>query len=318
MDEYDVVVVGGGAAGLNGALALARSRRSVLVIDEGTPRNAPAAHVHNFLTRDGVPPAELYALGRAEVIRYGAEVHTGTVTTITPRSGRSGGFEVETVDGTRVGARRLLVTTGLTDELPGVPGLAERFGRDVLHCPYCHGWEVRDQVIGVLATSVMAIHQTLLFSQLSDDVTLFLNDGPEPTEEQWEQLAARGISVVLGKVEAVEVIDDKLSGVRLEGGRGIPCEALVVQPLARARASFLDGLGLKAAELEVNGVSIGTAVQADLAGRTSVPGVWVAGNVTAPTAQVIAAAAAGLTAGAAINFDLIEEETRLAVAARSS
>jgi len=329
MDEYDVVVVGGGAAGLNGALALARSRRSVLVIDEGTPRNAPAAHVHNFLTRDGVPPAQLYALGRAEVISYGAEVRTGTVTTITPRSGEPGssggsggsgqtGFEVETADGTRVGARRLLVTTGLTDELPGVPGLAERFGRDVLHCPYCHGWEVRDQVIGVLATSVMAIHQALLFSQLSDDVTLFLNNGPEPTEEQWEQLAARGISVVLGKVEAVEVTDDKLSGVRLDSGRVIPCEALVVQPLARARASFLDGLGLKAAELEVNGVSIGNAVQADPAGRTSVPGVWVAGNVTAPMAQVIAAAAAGLTAGAAINFDLIEQETRLAVAARSS
>ena len=210
------------------------------------------------------------------------------------------------------------MTTGLTDELPGVPGLAERFGRDVLHCPYCHGWEVRDQVIGVLATSAMAIHQALLFSQLSDDVTLYLNDGPEPAEEQWEQLAARGISVVLGKVEAVEVTDDKLSAVRLEGGRVIPCEALVVQPLARARASFLDGLGLKAAELEINGVSIGTAVQADPAGRTAVPGVWVAGNVTAPTAQVIAAAAAGLTAGAAINFDLIEEETRLAVAARSS
>ncbi len=318
MDEYDVVVVGGGAAGLNGALALARSRRSVLVIDEGTPRNAPAAHVHNFLTRDGVPPAELYALGRAEVISYGAEVRTGTVTTITPRSGGSGGFEVLTADGARVGARRLLVTTGLTDELPGVPGLAERFGRDVLHCPYCHGWEVRDQVIGVLATSAMAIHQALLFSQLSDDVTLYLNDGPEPAEEQWEQLAARGISVVLGKVEAVEVTDDKLSAVRLEGGRVIPCEALVVQPLARARASFLDGLGLKAAELEINGVSIGTAVQADPAGRTAVPGVWVAGNVTAPTAQVIAAAAAGLTAGAAINFDLIEEETRFAVAARSS
>ena len=315
MDEYDVVVVGGGAAGLNGALALARSRRSVLVIDEGTPRNAPAAHVHNFLTRDGMPPAQLYALGRAEVIRYGAEVRTGTVTTISPKAG---GFEVATSDGTRVSARRLLVTTGLTDELPGVPGLTERFGRDVLHCPYCHGWEVRDQVIGVLATSVMAIHQALLFSQLSDDVTLYLNDGPEPTEEQWEQLAARGISVVLGKVEAVEITDDKLSGVRLEGGRVIPCEALVVQPVARARASFLDGLGLKAAELEINGVSMGTAVQADPAGKTAVPGVWVAGNVTAPTAQVIAAAAAGLTAGAAINFDLIEEETRLAVAARSS
>ncbi|TDU82500.1 thioredoxin reductase (NADPH) [Kribbella voronezhensis] len=315
MDEYDVVVVGGGAAGLGGALALVRSRRSVLVIDEGTPRNAPAEHVHNYLTRDGVPPAEIYALGRAEVTGYGGEVRTGTVTAVTPGQD---GFEVLTADGTAVRARRLLVTTGLADQLPEVQGLAERFGRDVLHCPYCHGWEVRDQAIGVLATGVMAIHQAMLFSQLSSDVTLFLNDGPEPTEEQWEQLAARDISVVLGKVTAIEVADDKLSGVRLDGGRVIPCQALVVQPYAAARAAFLEGLGLKPAEVEANGVSIGTAVPSEPGGKTAVPGVWVAGNVADPRAQVITSAAAGLAAAAAINYDLIEEETRLAVAARSS
>jgi thioredoxin reductase (NADPH) len=315
MNEYDVVVVGGGAAGLGGALALVRSRRSVLVIDEGTPRNAPAEHVHNYLTRDGVPPAELYALGRAEVTGYGGEVRTGTVTAVTPHEG---GFEVRTADGTAVRARRLLVTTGLADQLPDVQGLAERFGRDVLHCPYCHGWEVRDRAIGVLATGGMAIHQAMLFRQLSDDVTLFLNGGLEPTEEQWEQMAARDISVVLGKVTAVEVVDDQLSGVRLDGGRVIPCRALVVQPYATARAGFLDGLGLKPVEVEANGVSMGTAVPSEPGGKTAVPGVWVAGNVADPRAQVITSAAAGLTAAAAINYDLIEEETRLAVAARSS
>jgi len=315
MNEYDVVVIGGGAAGLGGALALVRARRSVLVIDEGTPRNAPAEHVHNYLTRDGVPPAELYALGRAEVTGYGGEVRTGTVTAVTPRGDE---FEVETADGTAVRARRLLVATGLADQLPGVPGLAERFGRDVLHCPYCHGWEVRDQAIGVLATGGMAIHQAMMFRQWSEDITLFLNDGPEPTEEQWEQLAARGISVVLGKVAAVEVTDDKLSGVRLDGGRVIPCQALVVQPHAIARAAFLEGLGLKPAEVEANGVSMGTAIPAEPGGKTAVPGVWVAGNVADPRAQVISSAAAGLAAAAAINGDLIEEEIRLAVAARSS
>jgi thioredoxin reductase (NADPH) len=315
MNEYDVVVIGGGAAGLGGALALVRARRSVLVIDEGTPRNAPAEHVHNYLTRDGVPPAELYALGRAEVTGYGGEVRTGTVTAVTPRED---GFEVEAADGTSVRARRLLVTTGLVDELPGVQGLAERFGRDVLHCPYCHGWEVRDQAIGVLATGGMAVHQAMMFRQWSDDITLFLNDGPEPTEQQWEELAARGISVVLGKVAAVEVTDDKLSGVRLEAGAVIPCQALVVQPYATARAAFLEGLGLKPADVEVGGISMGTAISSEPGGKTAVPGVWVAGNVADPRAQVIASAAAGLAAAAAINFDLIEEETRLAVAARSS
>jgi thioredoxin reductase (NADPH) len=311
-NEYDVVVVGGGAAGLGGALALARARRSVLVIDEGTPRNARAEHAHNYLTRDGVPPAELYAIGRSEVTGYGGEVITASVTTI------SQGFHVEVADGRSFNARRLLVTTGLADELPDVPGLAERFGRDVVHCPYCHGWEIRDQAIGVLATGGMAVHHAMLFRQWSSDVTLFLNDGPEPTDEQWEELAARGISVVQGKVAAVEVEDDKLSGIRLEGGRVIPRQALAVQTRMRARAAFLEDLGLKPTELELNGIVFGTAVPADASGATEVPGVWVAGNVADPRAQVITSAAAGLAAAAAINADLIAEETRLAVAARSS
>jgi thioredoxin reductase len=314
-NEYDVVVVGGGAAGLGGALALVRSRRSVLVIDEGTPRNARAEHVHNYLTRDGVRPAELYAIGRSEVTGYGGEVVTGTVTAI---SHGTSGFDVVVGDGRLVRSRRLLVTTGLADELPDIPGLAERFGRDVVHCPYCHGWEVRDQAIGVLATGGMAIHQTMLFRQLSADVTLFLDDGPEPTEEQWEELAARNISVVQGKVEALVVEDDKLTGIRLEGGRVIPRQVLAVQTQMKARAAFLEDLGLKPVELEINGIVFGTAVPADTSGATEVPGVWVAGNVADPRAQVISSAAAGLAAAAAINADLIAEETRLAVAARSS
>jgi thioredoxin reductase len=313
MKKYDVVVVGGGAAGLSGALALVRARRSVLVIDDGTPRNAPAEHVHNYLTRDGVPPAELYSIGRSEVAGYGGEVATGTVTAA--RGDVQNGFVVEVADGEPVAARRLLVTSGLTDVLPAVPGLAERFGRDVLHCPYCHGWEVRDQAIGVLATGAMALHQTSLFRQWSEDVTLFLNDVSEPTEEQWEELAARGISVVQGKVEAVEVTDDKLTGVRLEGGRVIQRQALVVQTGLRARAGFLDELGLKAVEREARGIVMGTAVESDATGATAVPGVWVAGNVTDPMIQVISSAAAGLAAGAVINADLVAEDTRLAVAA---
>ena len=146
-ENYDVVVVGGGAAGLSGAVALARSRRSVLVVDAGDPRNAPAGHVHNFLTRDGTPPAEIYASGRAEVTRYGGQVETGRVTTLSRDGDR---FRVG-VGPRTVTARRLLIATGLRDELPDVPGLAARWGIDVLHCPYCHGWEVAGQRIGILA-----------------------------------------------------------------------------------------------------------------------------------------------------------------------
>ena len=177
MDErYDVVVIGGGAAGLSGALALARARRSVLVIDAGTPRNAPAGHVHNYLAREGTPPAELLArrarrggrLRRRDRRRPGHGASTGRTTA-------SG---VTLADGRRVLARRLLVTTGLVDELPDVPGWRERWGRDVLHCPYCHGWEVRDQADRRPRHRAVGVHQALLWRQWSADVTLFLHTGP--------------------------------------------------------------------------------------------------------------------------------------------
>jgi thioredoxin reductase len=308
MDEiYDVVVVGGGAAGLSGAVALARSRRSVLVVDAGDPRNAPADHVHNFLTRDGTPPAELYAAGRAEVTRYGGTVETGRVTALSRDDG--GLFRVEIGDRT-VAARRLLVATGVRDDLPDVPGLAARWGIDVVHCPYCHGWEVRDQRIGVLATGPTAVHQALLFSQLSPHVTLLQHTGPEPDDEQRKQLKARGITIVEEKVEEIEADASGLTGVRLAGGRHLALDAVVVAPRMAARADLLAPLGLKPAELRVGEYSTGTHIEADPTGATAVPGVWVAGNLANPQAQVIAAAAAGLAAGAVINYDLILSEAR--------
>ncbi|NEK58327.1 NAD(P)/FAD-dependent oxidoreductase [Geodermatophilus sabuli] len=311
-DEYDVVVVGGGAAGLSGALALARARRSVLVVDAGDPRNAPAEQVHNYLGREGTPPAELYAVGRAEVTGYGAELLSGTVTAAMPEDG---GFAVSLADGDTVRARRLLVTTGLTDVLPDVPGLAERWGRDVLHCPYCHGWEARDRAIGVLSTGPLAVHQALMWRQWSDDVTLFRHTGPEPTDEEREQLGARGVSVVDGEVVAVEATGDRLSGLRLADGTRIAREALAVATVMTARSAVLEKLGLEAVEQRMGEAVVGTAVPADATGATAVPGVWVAGNIADVSAQVIVAAAAGMRAGAMINADLIAEDTRRAVAA---
>ncbi len=314
---YDVVVIGGGSAGLSGALALARARRSVLVIDAGEPRNAPADAVHNYLGREGTPPAELIAAGRAEVAGYGGEFLTGSVTRVEPLGGQQEdpGFRVHLVDGQAVRARRLLVTTGLVDELPDVPGLAQRWGRDVLHCPYCHGWEVRDQAIGVLATGPMSLHQALLFRQLSADVSLFLHTAPDPSDEEWEQLAARGIAVVEGEVCGLEVTEDRLTGVELRSGQVIPRAAVVVAPRFTARSAVLESLGLEPTELQMMGHSIGSYVPADPTGATVVPGVWVAGNVTDLKAQVISSAAAGLNSAAAINADLIAEDTRHAVAA---
>jgi thioredoxin reductase len=305
-DGYDVVVIGGGAAGLSGAMMLGRSRRSVAVIDAGAPRNAPAEGVHGLLGHDGIPPAELLARGRAEVRRYGGHIVEGEVETVS-RSGD--GFTVTLTDGRETTARRLLVTTGLVDELPGIPGLRERWGRDLVHCPYCHGWEVRDRAIGVLATGPMAVHQALLFRQLTDDVILF---APEPPAgEDAEKLAALDIAVVTGEVTAVEIADDRITGVRLADGRVVARDALAVGPRMVARAGFLAGLGLHP---EPHPMGVGEHIPADPTGRTKVPGVWAAGNVTDLSAQVGAAAAAGAMAGAQINADLIEERAKRVVA----
>ncbi|MEV0096986.1 FAD-dependent oxidoreductase [Streptomyces sp. NPDC050738] len=311
--RYDVVVVGGGAAGLSGALALGRARRSVLVVDAGHPRNAPAGHVHAYLTREGMAPAELVAEGRREVALYGGEFTAGTVTSAEREPG--GGFRVALDDGRSYAASRLLVTTGLTDELPDVPGLAEHWGSGVLHCPYCHGWEVRDQAIGILATGPLAVHQALMWRQWSSDITLFLHTAPEPTDEEYEQLAARKITVVTGKATAVETADGRLAGVTTADGRTVPVQALVVAPRFTAEGGLLSGLGLRPTPLERDGHVIGSYIAADPMGATEIPGIWVAGNVTSLLDQVVGAANAGVRAGAAINADLTEEETRLAVEA---
>ena len=311
-DGYDVVVVGGGAAGLNGALMLGRSRRSVAVIDSGAPRNAPADGVHGLLAREGMPPGELLARGRAEVAGYGGVVVTGEVAEI---ARDAAGFEVWLGDGRSVRARRLLVTTGVVDELPDIPGLREQWGRDVVHCPYCHGWEIRDRAIGVLGTGPMSIHQAQMFRQLSDDVVYFAHTAPALSAEQAVQLAARGIRVVEGQVAAVEVTEEHITGVHLADGTLVPRTALAVASRMAARAGFLTGIGLHPIE---HPSGAGDYVPSDPVGRSEVAGVWLAGNFTDPFAQVGAAAAAGAMAGAQINADLILEETELAVAAYES
>jgi len=312
-ESYDVIVIGGGAAGLSGAVALARSRRAVLVVDAGEPRNRPAGHVHNFLTRDGTPPAELYAAGRAEVTRYGGHIEDGKVTSLS----RDGELFQASVNGREVTARRLLVATGLRDQLPDVPGLAQRWGIDVLHCPYCHGWEVRDKHVGILATGPGAVHQALLFRQLTPHVTVLRHTAAPLAAEQAEQLSALGIPVIEGLVAEVTASGGHLTGVRLADGAGVPLEALVVAPTFVASADLLEPLGLAPVEVTLGGQVIATRIEADHTGATSVPGVYVAGNVTDPQAQVITSAAAGLMAGAAINMDLVAEDARRAVSIRA-
>ncbi|KHL19365.1 thioredoxin reductase (NADPH) [Mumia flava] len=310
--SYDVVVIGGGAAGLSGALALGRARRTVLVVDAGEPRNAPATQAHAFLTRDGTPPAELLAAGRADLEPYAVDLVVGSVAAARRLDDRR--FRVTLDDGRPVTARRLLIASGAVDRLPDVDGLDAIWGRTALHCPYCHGWEVRDQRIGVLGSGAMSVHQALLWSQWSDDVVLFLHTAPEPSAEESAQLAARSVTVIRGTVASVDADGDRLRTVRLADGTAIERDALAVATRVEARLDGLDALGLDTAVVERGGQVVGTQVTADPTGATSVAGVWAAGNVVEPTAQVIASAAAGTMAGAVMNMDLITEDTADAVA----
>ncbi|MDQ0680249.1 thioredoxin reductase [Arthrobacter pascens] len=306
----DVLIIGGGAAGLSAAQMLGRSRRSVVVVDGGEPRNAPAEGVHGFLTRDGLSPAELLNIGRAEAEHYGVRMVQGEV--VAAEGGVTEGFSLTLADGRLVRGRRLLVTTGLVDELPDVAGLRERWGKDVLHCPFCHGWEVQDQAIGILGNGPWSVHQALLFRQWSSNLTLFLNNKTRPADVELEQLAARGIKVVEGAVESLRVEQDTLRGVALAGGAEVAVDAVVVGPQVRVRLDAFTGLGLKASP---HPMGVGDYLETDPDGATAVPGVWAAGNVTDIRAQVLASAAAGAWTAVVINNDLMAEELNRDVAA---
>ena len=302
MNRYDVVVIGGGAAGLSAALVLSRARRRVAVVDAGMPRNAPAAHMQGFLSRDGLPPQHLLTIGRKEVKGYGGNIVDSTVAEAV--SCARSEFEVLLANGSVLAARRLLVATGLRDVLPDVPGIRERFGRDVLHCPYCHGFEVRYQQLGVLGGTPDAVQHAQLVRQWASDVVFFPHTGTL-TADQREQLVARAIGIVDGTVERLLVEDDHLWGVELDDGRAIRRAAIFVRPRFVPNNELL--------------VSLGCAVDdtgwviTDETGGTSVPGVWVAGNATNPRAQVITAAGEGSAAAIALHADLVDEDVQHAV-----
>ncbi|MFF8012165.1 FAD-dependent oxidoreductase [Streptomyces sp. NPDC007929] len=329
-EKYAVVVIGGGAAGLSAALVLGRARHRTLVVDAGEPRNAPAAHMQGYLTRDGMPPAEFLALGREEIVRYGVEFVRDRVVEVTrgedlagsqgedlagPQGenhtgaagedhtgAQSDGFVVALAGGRTVRARRLVVATGLKDELPAVAGVAERFGRDVLHCPFCHGWEVRDQPFGVLATSPASVHQALMVSQWSKDVRFFLHAVAEEelSDEDLRRLAAAGVEVVPGEVAGLVTEDDRLTGIRLADGTEHARSVLFLAPRAVPRTGLLEGLGA-----ELHDTPFGAYPVVDATGLTSVPGVWAAGNAIGFAEQVVHAASGGYRAASAIVGDLL-------------
>ncbi|WP_424217552.1 NAD(P)/FAD-dependent oxidoreductase (plasmid) [Streptomyces sp. BI20] len=295
--SYDVVVLGGGAGGLNAALVLARARRSVAVVDAGEPRNAPSPHMHGFLSRDGASPLAVLETGRAEIARYGAVSITGRVDQVDAAEG--GGYTVRLAGGATLGARHVVLASGLRDEMPEIPGLRALWGRDVHFCPYCHGWEVRDRRVVVLGVHPASPGQATLLRQWTSELVYVPHDRPLSAEER-ERLDARGITVVDGPVSSVVEKDGALHAVELADGRSLECDGVFFFPRMIPNDQPFDGLGCEKDEQ-------GRLVT-DRAGRTSRPGLWAVGNVIDSRAQAVTAAGMGAAAAFALNHDLVDEE----------
>lgn len=305
-ETWDVVIVGGGSAGLSAALMLVRARRRVVVLDGAAPRNRFAPHMHGVLGHDGLPPTELLARGRAEIESYGGVIVPADVV---GASRSDEGFVVVTGDGSRFVGRRLVVATGLRDELPAVPGLAEQWGRGVVSCPYCDGYEVRDRRIGVLAGGPESVARAQLIRQWSSSLVYLTNGGDTPDPDDRAGLEARGIELVEAPVAGVLTSDGTLTGVELVGGVSIDLDVLFAMPHPAPHDEVLRQLGAAHTDSPH-----GSFVTVDAFGATSVAGVWAAGNVVDPRANVPVAMGAGASVGGAVNRDLVLEDVRLALA----
>lgn len=298
---YDVVIVGGGPAGLAAALALGRARKRVLLCDAGEPRNARAVQMHNFVTRDGATPADFRRVAREQLAAYpNVECKAVQVAALT---GTKGAFEVAFATGTSsVTAKRVLLCTGMIDEMLPIAGFRELWGRAVFQCPYCHGWEVQDRRWGYLVRPEHVSHLAMFALQLcgwTNDVTVFTNGVVDIGTEVQQLLSAGGVVVEAAPVQRLVAQGDTLIAVELENGRDVACETLFAHP-PQQQVAFVRTLALA---LDSDGF-----VQVDpMSRQTSLPGIFAAGDLTSRMQAAIAAAASGMQAAAVINVELAME-----------
>ena len=302
-ESWDCVVVGGGAAGLSAALVLGRARRRTLVVDDGNQSNLAASGIGGLLGHDGRPPAELYEMGRQELAAYpSVEVRTGTVI---GGVRDDDGFVLDLGDGRRERTRRVLLATGMQYRPPEIPGLAALWGRSVFHCPFCHGWEVRDQPLAVLGRGDRAVHQALLLRGWSDDIVVLTNGPAEFSDDDRARLAAADVAI--DERAVVELISEngELAAVAFGDGERLQRRGLLVATTLHQRSSLADDLGADQGDATPIAAD---PVDVDALMRTTSAGVFAAGDLSAPMPQVAAAIAAGSLAATAVVQSLLTDD----------
>jgi thioredoxin reductase len=287
---YDVVIVGGGPAGLSAALMLGRCRRRVLLCDAGRPRNAASTALHGYLTRDGTPPLELLRLGHQDLAPYGIQFRAAEVTEV---AHGTDGFEITVAGTERVGARSVLLATGVCDDLPTVPGIAECYGVTVHHCPYCDGWEHRDEALAVIGHGAAGAGLALSLKTWSARVTLCCNGPSRLTRTEREQLTARQIPVRDERISGVEHRNGHVTRLVFQRADPVACDAVFFSGRQTQQSDFAKRLGC---EFTRRGT-----VKTDHLGETCVPGIYVVGDASRDVQFAIVAAAEGAKAGVAIN-----------------
>jgi thioredoxin reductase len=296
----DVVIVGGSSAGLSAALILGRSLRKVVVIDDQKPCNRFTHASHGFLTRDGTPPSELLQIAREQLERYPSV--TLKAATVLRIEKIDTGFEITSSDNSQLQARRILLATGLHDELPPLEGIEGLWGKSVFHCPYCDGYEVRGKAVAVYGVDDGSLHQLMMLRNLTDNLTLCIDDGWKLTGTQRDNLTRFGIKVIEEPIAALESVGAQIEAIRFADGTSLSCDALFIRPKTTHRTPFARDLGCKVNEHHV--------VQVDIRGRTSVEGIYAAGDLSSPMRSVAIAVAQGAAAAYGINADLIEHDFR--------
>jgi thioredoxin reductase len=294
---YDVIIIGGSYAGLSAAMALGRSLRQVLIIDSGKPCNRQTPHSHNFLTQDGETPAAIAQKAKAQVLAYDTVTFHEGLATIANKTAE--GFVITTQAGESFTAKKLLFATGIADVMPSIKGFAECWGISVLHCPYCHGYEVRNQHIGLLGNGDVGFEFCRLLHQWSKQLTLFTNGPSTLTAAQLEKLQSYNIPIIETELAVLEHTNGQLEQVVLNDGNAVKVAALFARLPFTQHTDMPQSLGCELTEMG--------HIKVDGFQRTNIPGIYAAGDNASPMRAVSAVVAAGIMAGAMINRELMEE-----------